>query len=52
VEKGVKKGELEKKEKYPIDITINGQKDPKNEAISRKTISLLKKEFSLKLNYN
>lgn len=41
-----------KKEKTSINITINGKKDPKNEIISKKTISLIQKEFKFKLNSN
>lgn len=42
----------EKKLETPVAITINRKIDTKNEIISRKTISLFKKELSLDLNYD
>lgn len=44
--------ELEKKEEYSVNVTINGQTDLKNETITKETIKLIKKEFSLELNYD
>ncbi|MBZ9571506.1 GHMP kinase [Methanobrevibacter sp. TMH8] len=45
-----KKEKYGKKEKSSINITINGKKDPKNEIISKETISLIQREFKFELN--